>query len=82
MSETPYRRMTALQVGTPLEITLVHRIFTLNMSALEKALHGYFDAYWIRGEWFDLPEDCIKDFPAIANELDADLELVRLPESI
>lgn len=79
MSKEPYRRMSSLQTGTPLEVTLVHRVFTFNMPALEKALHDYFDAYWMRGEWFNLPKDCIKGFPAIANELDADLELVRLP---
>lgn len=79
MSKQPYKRMSSLPVGTPLEITLVHRIFTFNMSALEKALHDYYGAYWLRGEWFDLPQECIEEFPMIANKLDSELERICLP---
>ena len=80
MSKQPYKRMTSLQTGSPLEITLIHRIFTFDMSALEKALHEYYSAYWLRGEWFDLPSECVQEFPTIANELDMKVEQVCLPK--
>ena len=80
MSKQPYRRMSSLQTGTPLEVKLIHRVFTFDMVELEKALHEYYAAYWMRGEWFDLPDECIREFPTIANELDAKLEQVCLPE--
>ena len=70
MSKQPYKRMSSLQTGTPLEITLIHRVFTFDMVALEKSLHDYYAAYSLRGEWFDLPAECIREFPAIANQLD------------
>jgi hypothetical protein len=50
------------------------------MGALEKALHDYYAAYWLRGEWFELPDECIHEFPAIANELDTKLEQICLPQ--
>ncbi|MCT7965054.1 BRO family protein [Laspinema sp. D1] len=80
MSKQPYKRMSSLQTGTPLEVTLVHRVFTFDMVALETSLHEYYSAYWMRGEWFELPDDCIHEFPAVANELDTKLEQICLPE--
>ncbi|MCT7977659.1 BRO family protein [Laspinema olomoucense] len=80
MSKQPYKRMSSLQTGTPLEVTLVHRVFTFDMVALETSLHEYYSAYWMRGEWFELPDDCIHEFPAVANELDTKLEQIYLPE--
>ncbi|MFM5945956.1 MAG: BRO family protein, partial [Dolichospermum sp.] len=44
MSKQPYKRMQSLQTGSPLEIILIHRIYTLDAIALEKSLHEYFDA--------------------------------------
>ena len=80
MSKQPYKRMSSLQTGTPLEITLIHRVFTFDMVALEKSLHDYYAAYSLRGEWFDLPVECIREFPAIANQLDTAIEQVCLPQ--
>jgi hypothetical protein len=79
MSKTPYKRLSSLQTGSPLEVTLIHRIFTLDMPALEKALHEYYNAYWLRGEWFNLPQECVLEFPSVANLLDTSLEQTCLP---
>ena len=80
MSKQPYKRMQSLQTGSPLEIILLHRIYTFDMVALEKALHDYYAAYSLRGEWFDLPAECIREFPAIANQLDTAIEQICLPQ--
>lgn len=82
MSKQPYKRMSSLQTGTPLEITLVHRIFTFDMPLLESKLHKYYQAYWLRGEWFDLSESMIAEFPLIANQIDAEIEQVCLPSEV
>jgi hypothetical protein len=76
ISKQPYRRMTQLQVGTPLEITLVERVFTMDAPKLEKALNEYYQAYWMRGEWFDLPTDEVVIFDKIAGRLDRQLEVL------
>lgn len=80
MSKQPYKRMQSLQTGSPLEIILLHRIYTFDAIALEKSLHEYFNAYRVRGEWFDLPAECIQEFPIVANQLDAVIEQVCLPQ--
>lgn len=74
MSKQPHKRMSSLQVGSPLEIKLIHRIFTFDCVALEKALHSYYQAYWLRGEWFELSNAMVADFPSVVDNLDATLE--------
>lgn len=74
MSKQPYKRLSQLQVGTPLQLTLIERVFTLDAPKLEKTLHEYYQAYWMRGEWFDLPQQEISLFTKVASELDAELE--------
>jgi len=81
MSKEPYKRMSSLQVGSPIEIKLVHRIFTFDCIALEKALHDYYQAYWLRGEWFELSDVMIAEFPTVANKLDMTLEQAHLNAS-
>ena len=81
LSKQPYKRMSQLQVGTPLEITLIERVFSMNAPKLEKALHDYYEAYWLRGEWFDLPMVDVVIFEKIASKLDRVFEsLPCLPQ--
>lgn len=82
MSKKPYKRMSSLQTNNPQTITLIHRIFTFDMAALEKSLHTYYKDYWMKGEWFDLTDALIKDFPLVANQLDSNIEQHSLPENV
>lgn len=79
MSKDPYKRLQSLQTGTPFELVIINRIYTFDCLALEKALHEYYQAYWMRGEWFDMPQSEIENFAKVANELDQNIELTLLP---
>jgi hypothetical protein len=73
-SKEVYRRLKSLQVGTPLELIICDRIFTMDCKKLEKALHEYYDAYSIRGEWFNFSKNMAKNFLSVANDLNTDIE--------
>ena len=74
-SKNPYKRMQTLQIGTPLELQIVSRVWSFDALQLESVLHQYFDAYRIRGEWFNLPDDLVHRFVAIATEFDCENEM-------
>lgn len=82
MSKDPYKRLQSLQTGTPFELTILYRVFTFDCVALEKALHEYYQGYWLRGEWFDLPKSEVDNFIGVASTLDQEIELNLLPETI
>jgi hypothetical protein len=69
-SKKPYQRLQSLQTGSPLEIKIIERIFSFDCQGLEKDLHDYYSAYWLRGEWFDFPEEVVREFVSTANDLD------------
>ena len=74
LSKQPLKRMSSLQTGSPLEVTLIHRVFSFNTVELEKSLHEYYSAYWLRGEWFEFSRQMVNEFPSVAAELDGQLE--------
>ncbi|MEV5204173.1 GIY-YIG nuclease family protein [Streptomyces sp. NPDC053720] len=51
-SSNPELRLTRMQTGLPLKLSLLATF--PGGRALEKALHGHFGEYRRRGEWFDL----------------------------
>jgi hypothetical protein len=67
-------RIKDIQVGNPFKIALVHRIFTLNAIELERDLHKYYADYLVRGEWYELTSYMVREFPAIAADLDMKIE--------
>lgn len=73
-SKNPYRRLQFLQTGSPLQLEIIERIFSFDCHRLESLLHEYYEAYWVRGEWFELPDECVKEFLSVATKLDGQEE--------
>lgn len=74
-SKEVYKRATTIQISTPVEICVIYRYFSTDAPQLEKLLHQYYDAYRVRGEWFELPKSEVSNFLVVANELDQNIEL-------
>jgi len=74
-SKEVYKRASNIQTSTPFEISVLYRYFSVDAPQLEKLLHEYYDAYRIRGEWFELPLSEVSKFLNIASELDQGIEL-------
>ena len=81
MSKNPYKRMATLQTSMPYELTVISRIFSFDCPKLEKALHEYYAAYWMRGEWFDFPDKIVSEFEEVATSLDQELEVKQISET-
>ena len=79
-SKEVYKRASNIQTSTPFEISVLYRYFSVDAPQLEKLLHEYYDAYRIRGEWFELPLSEVSNFLNVANELDQGIELNTEPE--
>lgn len=71
VSRDVYARLQTLQIGSPFELVILERIFTLNAFLLESQLHEYYQAYSVRGEWFDLSTELAKGFGLVALHLDS-----------
>lgn len=55
----PAQRLIELQVGCPAPLTVIATVNCADVrhaTAVEKLAHSIFDTYWVRGEWFKLPE--------------------------
>ena len=74
-SKEVYKRVSSIQTSTPFEISVLYRYFSTDAPQLEKLLHEYYDAYRIRGEWFELPLSEVANFLNVANKLDQGIEL-------
>lgn len=73
-SKHPHKRLTQLQTGSPIPLTIIERVFSLDCCNLENLLHDHYEAYQVRYEWFDLPDECVKDFFWVATNLDRQAE--------
>ena len=61
-SQDPTTRSKEIGVLAPMQPEIVHTIFTNNMRETEAVFHYQFREKRIRGEWFDLSEDDVRDF--------------------
>lgn len=61
------KRISQLQVASPIEIYLLGKIETLQPNSLEKQAHAYFAHKIITGEWFDITEKEVADFIQMYN---------------
>lgn len=63
-------RLNEAQIYNPNEIKLIYSYETLNYKKIEWLFHRRFHSNNIRGEWFDLSPDDIKDFPKLCLEFE------------
>jgi hypothetical protein len=57
----PEARIAALQVGSPVQLTLYKCVRTSTPKTLEKDLHKHFAAHRVNGEWFKITPEMIED---------------------
>ncbi|MCT7965045.1 Rha family transcriptional regulator [Laspinema sp. D1] len=76
----PFKRLTTLLIDSPVELVVIDRLFSLDPFKLAAVIQNYYSNHWIRGEWFDLPDNEIKQFVDTANKVDFDIEQKALIE--
>jgi len=75
VSRDVYARLQTLQTGSPFELVILKRIFSINPFLLESQLHEYYQAYCVRGEWFDFDSQLIAEFDIVALRMDTDNDM-------
>lgn len=63
-------RMEQLQTGSSSELEYVSECSVRHAPKVEAALHRQYKQYHIILEWFDLPDDVVKNFADHANRID------------
>lgn len=71
ISHHPKKRMWDLQTACPFELELIGAVRTADAASYEKAIHEYFAAHRVQGEWF-------RPDPEIESYIES-LDLVRFP---
>lgn len=60
ISSNPRARFTLMKVNSPHEMKLLKFWPSLDARAEEKQIHLLWEQYWVRGEWFKVPRDILK----------------------
>lgn len=60
MSKDPDRRIKDLRTSCPDPLHMVHKLFSIDMKALEARLHKIFENNRLHGEWFELDANDIE----------------------
>ena len=56
----PHKRIQELQIGNPQTLRLLHVLLSLDAAADERLLHSRLSDYYVRGEWYQLPERLLR----------------------
>jgi hypothetical protein len=75
-SQDPRQRLTSLQIGSPVELSLLWQGDPDLPKEVETSLHSLFSAFWHHGEWFDFGD---ADPVALVSAA-VHLPLMRVPE--
>ena len=63
------KRKTSLQTAHWMDLKLVWKSDLLNRADIvEKKLHKHFEKKWVRGEWFNISKDDIKNIPKLIEQ--------------
>jgi hypothetical protein len=70
-SKQPDKRLSQVQTGNPMRVSLIHQVFTSDCAKLEKSFHNYYSQYRVEGEWFECSTDIEIEFLSLASVLDS-----------
>lgn len=73
VSQSPIKRLSALQTGNPSELKLIHSFPSEYANKIEKTLHNQLSHCKKEGEWFDI---------SLPDALSFDIQCKRIHESI
>jgi hypothetical protein len=73
----PYDRLDELQTGSPNTLVIMYTFKSKYGNLLESTLHKHFNINNIRGEWFELNQEEIKNFPNICYKIENNLKILH-----
>lgn len=83
-SKNPKNRIKGLQTANHYELVLVESYLSARANILEKTLHRRFNSckvdeneYKLKGEFFKLDNDTVKNFKDICEKIDTNLKIIE-----
>jgi hypothetical protein len=76
-SSNPEKRLKSLQTGNDNSLKIIHKVQCKNKTQVEKALHNQFSFFKISGEWFELKQSDVDNFPQTCQTIDENLEKIK-----
>lgn len=77
ISNNPEKRIKALQTGNERVLKIVHKILCTYYNDVETALHNKFQFLKVNGEWFELSDNDIKNFPEHCRKMDENFRVIK-----
>lgn len=75
-SSNPKSRLKQLQTGGATVYDLLYEIECNHTTKVEKTLHRYYAQYRRHGEWFELIEEDVKNFPNMVKKIEGNLSMI------
>ena len=77
ISNNPEKRVKTLQTGNDNKLKIVHKILCENFNDVESALHNKYQFLRINGEWFELSDDDVINFPEYCIKMDENFKIIK-----
>jgi predicted GIY-YIG superfamily endonuclease len=78
ISNNPEKRIKELQTGNENKLKIIHKVLCENYKNVETALHNQYSFLEINGEWFELREEDVKNFPESCKKIDENFKIINL----
>lgn len=77
ISNNPEKRLKSLQTGNDRVLKIIHKIICQNSNQVENALHNKYNFLRVNGEWFELTEEDVKNFPDSCKKIDENFKIIK-----
>ena len=77
ISSNPEKRIKALQTGNDRTLKIVHKVLCQNYLEVERALHNQYNFLRVNGEWFELSDEDVNNFPESCNKIDENFKIIK-----
>ena len=77
ISKNPENRIKSLQTGNDNKLKIVHKILCENFNDVELALHNKYQFLRVNGEWFELADEDVANFPKYCMKMDENFKIIK-----
>lgn len=77
ISNNPEKRLKSLQTGNDRILRILYKVICKNYNQVENALHNKYCFLKVNGEWFELTEEDVKNFPESCKKMDENFSLIK-----
>jgi predicted GIY-YIG superfamily endonuclease len=77
ISKNPETRVKTLQTGNDNKLKIIHKVECEYFNDVETALHNKYKIFKINGEWFELNDEDVVNFPECCKKMDENFKIIK-----